>query len=58
FEYVLALLLCVAVGALTYGATLYLLWRLANSPHGLERYGFGRVETVLGKAGIRVKLVG
>ncbi|QNA90821.1 lipopolysaccharide biosynthesis protein [Massilia sp. Dwa41.01b] len=58
FEYVLALLLCGAIGALTYAATLYLLWRLAKMPHGLERYGFGRVETVLGKAGIRVKLVG
>jgi len=58
FEYVLALLLCGAVGALTYAATLYLLWRLAKMPHGLERYGFGRVEAVLDKAGIRVKLVG
>ncbi|MEW6372836.1 MAG: lipopolysaccharide biosynthesis protein [Pseudomonadota bacterium] len=58
FEYVLALVLCVAVGALTYAATLYVLWRLAKSPHGLERYGFGRVENVLGKAGIRIKLVG
>ncbi len=56
-DYIIALLVCVAVGALTYAVTLYALWRLAKSPHGLERYGFGRVEKALGKVGIRVKLV-
>lgn len=58
FEYVLALALCVSIGAITYAITLYLLWRLAKSPHGPEHYGFGRLENILGKAGIRIKLVG
>jgi len=57
-DYIIALAVCVTVGALTYALSLYFLWRLAKSPQGLERYGFGRVEQALGKAGIRVKLVG
>ncbi len=57
-DYVLALVLCMAVGALTYVAALYLLWRLSARPAGLERYAFGRAEGVLGKVGIRINLVG
>ncbi|WP_305822825.1 lipopolysaccharide biosynthesis protein [Massilia brevitalea] len=57
-DYIVALAVCLTMGTLVYALTLYLLWRLAKSPHGLERYSFGRVEQVLGKVGIRIRLVG
>ncbi|QYF95065.1 lipopolysaccharide biosynthesis protein [Massilia sp. PAMC28688] len=56
-QYVLALLLCVAVGALVYGGAVYLLWRLAGAPEGPEEFVVQKVELVLRKAGIRVSLM-
>lgn len=55
--YVLALLLCVAVGAVVYAVAVYLLWRLAGSPDGAERVCLERAEKVVHKFGLRVKLV-
>jgi O-antigen/teichoic acid export membrane protein len=55
--YVLALLLCVAVGAVVYGAALYLLWRLSSRPEGAERTCLERAEQVCRKFGLRLRLV-
>jgi O-antigen/teichoic acid export membrane protein len=55
--YVLALLLCVAAGALVYAATLYLLWRLSARPEGAERACLDRAEQVFRKFGLHLKLV-
>lgn len=57
-DYVLALLLCAAVGALVYVIVLYVVWRLWKRPDGAERHAFGQLEKLLRKAGIRVNLVG
>ncbi len=56
-DYVLALLLCVAVGALVYVVVLYALWRMSSRRDGMEQHAFQQLQNVLGKAGIRVKLV-
>lgn len=56
-DYVLALLLCVAVGALVYVMVLYVLWRLFARNEGIERHAFLTLQGMLGKAGIRIKLV-
>lgn len=56
-QYVLALLLCVGVGALVYAATIYIMWRLAGAPDGPEEFVAGKVEQVLCKVGITLKLV-
>jgi lipopolysaccharide exporter len=55
--YVLALLLCVAVGAIVYSLTLYLLWRLASRPDGAERVCLERCEQLLRRLGLRISLV-
>lgn len=57
-DYVLALLLCVASGALVYVTVMYILWRMARQPGGAEEFAFRRMQGVLGKMGIRLKLVG
>lgn len=57
-DYVLALLGCVATGAVVYVAAMYALWRGAAQPDGAERYFFLKVQTMLLRAGIRVRLVG
>lgn len=56
-SYVIALLLCIAAGAMIYAATLYLLWRLASKPSGAERYCLDRAEHVLRKFGLSWKLL-
>jgi lipopolysaccharide exporter len=56
-DYVLGLLLCAAVGALVYLVSAYALWCLWSRPNGAERHAFGQLESLLGKIGIRVKLV-
>jgi O-antigen/teichoic acid export membrane protein len=56
-DYVLALLLCAATGALVYVGAMYALWRMAGQPAGAEEFAFRRVQGVLGKMGIRLKLV-
>lgn len=56
-DYVLALLLCSGVGALAYITVLYGLWYLSKRPDTAERHAFGKLEAVLGKVGIRVRLV-
>ena len=56
-DYVLALLLCAASGALVYVTAMYLLWRIAGRPEGAEEFTFRRVQGMLGKIGIRLKLV-
>lgn len=55
--YVIALLLCVAAGALAYAATLYLFWRMSARPEGAERACLDRVQQVCRKFGMRLKLV-
>jgi len=57
-DYVLALLLCAAAGALVYVIVLYAVWRLWKRPDGAERHAFGQLEKLLRKARIRVNLVG
>jgi lipopolysaccharide exporter len=57
-DYVLALLLCVAVGAVVYVIAIYALWRLWSRPDGAERHAFRQLEALLGRVGIRVSLVG
>ena len=55
-DYVLALLLCVAVGALVYGTTVYALWRLAGAPEGPEHFVVLKLQHYLAKAGIKLNL--
>ncbi|WP_426173137.1 lipopolysaccharide biosynthesis protein [Massilia sp. TWR1-2-2] len=55
--YVLALLLCIAVGALVYSVSLYALWRLSGRPEGAEKECLLRAEQALRKAGLGLKLV-
>lgn len=57
-DYMLALILCAAIGALVYVIVLYAVWRLWKRPEGAERHAFGQLEKLLGKAGLRVRLVG
>ncbi len=57
-DYVLALLLCAASGALAYVLVLYALWRGAGRPEGAERYAFEKLQAALAKAGVRIDLVG
>jgi lipopolysaccharide exporter len=56
YQYVIALLLCVAVGALVYGLVIYALWRLAGAPEGPEDFVVQKVEQILRKIGIRIPL--
>lgn len=56
-EYVFALLLCSAVGALAYAVALYAVWRLWGRPDGTERHAFGQLQGLLAKIGLRVRLV-
>jgi lipopolysaccharide exporter len=55
--YVLALLLCVALGAIVYTGALYGLWRLASRPEGAERVCLERLEKMILKTGLKVRLV-
>jgi O-antigen/teichoic acid export membrane protein len=57
-DYTLALLLCVVTGGLVYVTVVYVLWRMARQPEGAEEFAFRRMQSVLGKLGIRLKLVG
>ncbi len=57
-DYMLALILCAAAGALVYVIALYAIWRLWKRPDGAERHAFGQLEKLLGKAGVRIKLIG
>jgi lipopolysaccharide exporter len=55
--YVLALLLCSAVGAAVYAITLYLLWHLSGRPEGAERACLQKAEQAARKVGLNLKLV-
>jgi lipopolysaccharide exporter len=55
--YVLALLLCVAAGALVYAVSLYILWHLCGRPDGAEKECLLRAEQAMRKVGIGLKLV-
>jgi lipopolysaccharide exporter len=55
---VLALLICLAAGAMAYTLTLYGLWRLTARPEGAERFCLLRIERVLGSVGFKVDIVG
>lgn len=55
--YLVALLVCVSAGVMSYGILLYVLWRYAGCPHGAERTSFGKVEQMLGKLGVRISLI-
>jgi O-antigen/teichoic acid export membrane protein len=57
-DYVLALLLCVAAGAVTYVGTLYALWRWAGRPGGPEAFSFAKLEGMLRKLGNALPLPG
>jgi lipopolysaccharide exporter len=57
YAYVLALLLCIAVGALVYSLSLYLLWHLSGRPEGAEKECLLRAEQALRKFGLSLKLV-
>jgi hypothetical protein len=54
---VLALLLCVAVGAAIYAGSLYLLWRMSGRPDGAERACLDRAGAAVRKLGLRLNLV-
>ncbi|HEV2608908.1 MAG TPA: lipopolysaccharide biosynthesis protein [Noviherbaspirillum sp.] len=53
----IGLLICSLAGALVYTIVLYLLWRSAAQPNGPERVCFLKVENVLRKYGISLRLV-
>lgn len=53
----LGLLLCSFVGAVVYAVVLYLLWRSADQPNGPERVSFLKIENVLRRYGISLRLV-
>ncbi len=57
YAYVLALLLCIAVGAVVYSLSLYLLWHLSGRPEGAEKECLLRAEQALRKFGLSLKLV-
>lgn len=57
-DYVLALLLCAATGALLYVLALYALWRGAGRPDGAERFAFEKLQGALARAGLHIDLVG
>jgi lipopolysaccharide exporter len=57
-DYVLALLLCVAAGAITYAAALYALWRWAGRPGGPEAFTFAKLEAMMRKLGRVLALPG
>lgn len=57
-DYVLALLLCAAAGALAYVLALYALWRAGGRTDGAERFAFTQLQALLSRAGLRVDLVG
>jgi O-antigen/teichoic acid export membrane protein len=57
-DYVLALLLCVAAGAVTYTVTLYALWRWAGRPGGPEAFSFAKLEGMMRKLGSALPLPG
>jgi lipopolysaccharide exporter len=49
-DYVLALLLCAATGALLYTLVLYGLWRAAGRPDGAERFAFDKLQGLCARA--------
>jgi lipopolysaccharide exporter len=55
--YILALLLCVAAGALVYALSLYVFWHLSGRPAGAEKECLLRAEQALRKFGLGLKLV-
>jgi lipopolysaccharide exporter len=55
--YLVALALCVIVGALVYALTLYVLWTLASRPNGPERYCFMHIQGGLSRLGVGINLV-
>ncbi len=57
-DYLLALLLCAACGAVVYGMVIYALWRLAGAPEGAERFVVIKIERLLAKAGMNISLTG
>jgi lipopolysaccharide exporter len=56
-DYVLALLLCVATGAIVYVSVIYILWRSSAQRDGLERFAFLKLQNILRKTGISINLV-
>lgn len=56
-DYVLALLLCVVVGAAVYVAVVYLMWRAAGRPLGPEDFGFTKLASALRKLVINFRAV-
>ena len=57
-DYILALILCMATGALVYIIVLYGLWRLCSRPNGSERFCFLQLESALCRIGIQINLIG
>lgn len=57
-QYVMALLITVAFGAVVYTGSLYVLWRLAHKPDGAEKFCLSQAERMLQKFGFRINLLG
>lgn len=55
--YLAMLLLAIACGALVYATALFGLWAGAGRPPGAEQFVFGKIQAVLARAGIRLRLV-
>ncbi len=58
FYYLMAMLGCVAVGALVYGSVIYSLWRMTGAPDGPEQFCVLKLQGLLAKVGIKVNLAG
>jgi O-antigen/teichoic acid export membrane protein len=57
-QYVMAMLVSIAFGAVIYTAALYLLWRLAQKPDGAEKFCLTQAERMMEKFGFRINLLG
>jgi lipopolysaccharide exporter len=57
-DYLLALLLCAACGALVYGLVVFGLWRMAGAHEGPERFVVLRLERLLARVGMNISLAG
>ena len=55
--YLAMLLACAAVGALAYALTMYALWTWAGQPPGPEQFVVGKAQTLLARAGIKLRLL-
>lgn len=57
-QYVMAMLVTIAFGAVIYTGALYALWRLAQKPDGAEKFCLTQAEKMMEKFGFRINLLG